>query len=184
MSHRAPRHPGTPALTGGFPWTPREGLDFVNLDVSVAPEIAQLIAPGPGRGLDAGPAATIGELARQLRLITAAPERWWGLVRFDPEWPVRVSLPMDGPAEAWLMIIPPSVPAGSGNRRRAEGDCGCEVVTVVAGEVTEQAIGGGGVATTPLLPGKMRVHGSGQLHQVINHSVGYTVSVHARARQD
>jgi hypothetical protein len=163
----------------------------VNLDVSVAPEIAQLIAPGPpglpGSGLPAGSAATIGELARQLRLVTAAPERWWGLVRFDPERPVRVSLPVDGPAEAWLMIIPPSAPAASkdagGDGGWPEGDCGCEVVTVVAGEVTEQAIGDGGVATTPLLPGKMRVHGSGQLHQVVNRSAGYTVSVHARARR-
>jgi hypothetical protein len=171
----------------------------VNLDVSVAPEIAQLIAPGPGRSADgaapaAGPAPaggsapTVGELARQLRLITAAPERWWGLVRFDPERPVRVSLPLDGPAEAWLMIIPPAVQAGpvqasSGHGGWAdEGGCGCEVVTVVAGEVTEQAIGDCGVATIPLLPGKMRVHGSGQLHQVINRSAGYTVSVHVRAR--
>lgn len=161
----------------------------MNLDVSVAPEIAQLIVPGspgsPGPGLPAGPATTIGELVRQLRLVTAAPERWWGLVRFDPGRPVRVSLPMDGPAEAWLMIIPPSAPATSkdagGDGGWAEGDCGCEVVTVVAGEVTEQAIGDGGVATTPLVPGKMRVHGSGQLHQVVNRSAGYTVSVHARA---
>jgi hypothetical protein len=168
----------------------------VNLDLSVAPEIAQLIGPAgpPGPGLPAGPTATIGELARQLRLITAAPERWWGLVRFDPERPVRAGIPLDGPAEAWLMIIPPSAQAVSkdrgGDRGRdrgrdggwAAGDCGCEVVTVVAGEVTEQAIGGGGVATTPLLPGKMRVHGTGQLHQVINRSAGYTVSVHARQR--
>ena len=62
------------------------------------------------------------------------------------------------------------------------GECGCEVVTVIAGEVTEQAIGECGVATTPLLPGRMRVHGGGQLHQVVNRSAGYTVSVHARAR--
>ncbi len=152
----------------------------MNLDVSVAPEIAQLIGPGPGL---AGPTATVGELARQLRLITAAPERWWGRVRFDPERPVRVSIPLDGPldgpAEAWLMIIPPAVPGGWAD---GGGDCGCEVVTVVAGEVTEQAIGDGGVATTPLPPGKVRVHGSGQLHQVINRSASYTVSVHARAK--
>jgi hypothetical protein len=160
----------------------------VNLDVSVAPEIAQLIGPGPGHSADraesgpaAGPTATVGELARQLRLITAAPERWWGLVRFDPKRPVRVSIPLDGAAEAWLMIIPPAAHGGWADGR---GDCGCEVVTVVAGEVTEQAIGDGGVATTPLLPGKVRVHGSGQLHQVINRSASYTVSVHARARTE
>ena len=171
----------------------------MNLDVSVAPEIAQLMDSGrPGRGRSheqPSPAVsatpTVGELARQLRLITAAPERWWGLVRFDPERPGRVSIPVEGPAEVWLMIIPP--PADGGPAQGGwpgddsadsgdGGDCGCEVVAVVAGEVTEQVIGDGGVATAPLLPGKMRVHGSGQLHQVINRSAGYTVSVHARAR--
>ena len=153
-------------------------------------------SPGPGRSHEqSAPAVsatpTVGELARQLRLITAAPERWWGLVRFHPERPVRVSIPVEGPAEVWLMIIPPPAgggPAqggwpGDGSADGADGgDCGCEVVAVVAGEVTEQVIGDGGVATAPLLPGKMRVHGSAQLHQVINRSAGYTVSVHARAR--
>ena len=166
----------------------------MNLDVSVAPEIAQLMdsgRPGPGRSdeqpvpaVSAPP--TVGELARQLRLITAAPERWWGLVRFDPERPVRVSIPVEGRAEVWLMIIPPLAYGGPAQGGwpvdDSAGDCGCEVVAVVAGEVTEQVIGDGGVATAPLLPGKMRVHGSGQLHQVINRSAGYTVSVHARAR--
>ncbi len=169
----------------------------MNLDVSVAPEIAQLMdsgRPGPGRSHEQrAPAVsatpTVGELARQLRLITAGPERWWGLVRFDPERPVRVSIPVEGPAEVWLMIIPPLAygrPAQGGWPVDDSADggcgCGCEVVTVVAGEVTEQVTGDGGVATAPLLPGKMRVHGSGQLHQVINRSAGYTVSVHARAR--
>jgi hypothetical protein len=167
-----------------------EGLDVVNLDISVAPEIAQLMStgsprlggPGPDgpsgsarHGADGGP-ATIGDLARQLRLITAAPERWWSLVRFDPDRAVRVAIPTDGPGEAWLLIIPPHS-GWTGD----DGECGCEVVTVVAGEVTEQAIDDCGVATRPLLPGRTRVHGSGQLHQVINRSDGYAVSVHARA---
>ena len=171
----------------------------MNPDVSVAPEIAQLMdsgRPGPGRSHEQPVPAvsappTVGELARQLRLITAAPERWWGLVRFDPGRPVRVSIPVEGPAQVWLMIIPPLAYGGPAPGGRPVddsddggdcGDCGCEVVAVVAGEVTEQVIGDGGVATAPLLPGKTRVHGSGQLHQVINRSAGYTVSVHARAR--
>ncbi len=170
----------------------------MNLDVSVAPEIAQLMGPGPGRSRErraaspaaaaaapagartaAGPPPTVGDLARQLRLITAAPERWWQLVRFDPERTVQISMPAAGPGEIWLLVIPPSA---RGEWVEDGGECGCEVVTVIAGEVTEQAIGECGVATTPLLPGRMRVHGSGQLHQVINRSAGYTVSVHARAR--
>ena len=162
----------------------------MNLDLSIAPEIAQLAGPGPGRfpdppapALAGQPAPTVGELARQLRLIMAAPERWWGLVRFDPDQPVRVSIPVDGPAEAWLMILPPPAHDDSLHTDPVHGGggCGCEVVTVVAGEVTEQVIGDGGVATAPLRTGRMRVHGSGQLHQVINRSAGYTVSLHARA---
>ena len=171
----------------------------MNLDVSVAPEIAQLMGPGAdrswsrsaaspapaaaaapvGAGATGGATPTVGELARQLRLVTAAPERWWHLVRFDSERAVRISVPAAGPGEIWLMVIPPSVP---GEWADDGGECGCEVVSVIAGEVTEQAIGECGVATTPLLPGRMRVHGSGQLHQVVNRSAGYTVSVHARAR--
>jgi hypothetical protein len=171
----------------------------VNLDVSIAPEIAQLMGPGPdrsrerpaaspapvasaapaGAGTAGGPPPTVGDLARQLRLITAAPERWWQLVRFDPERAVRISIPAPGPGEIWLLVIPPSA---HGEWMEDGGECGCEVVSVIAGEVTEQAIGECGVATTPLLPGRMRVHGSSQLHQVVNRSAGYTVSVHARAR--
>ncbi|MGD0937099.1 MAG: hypothetical protein ABR922_21340 [Streptosporangiaceae bacterium] len=161
----------------------------MDLDVSVAPEIAQLMRTGSPRlcspapdgpsgsgrhGADGGP-ATIGDLARRLRLITAAPEYWWSLVRFDPDRAVRVAIPTDGAGEAWLLIIPPHS-GWTGD----DGKCGCEVVTVVAGEVTEQAINDCGVATRPLLPGRTRVHGSGQLHQVINRSDGYAVSVHAR----
>jgi Cysteine dioxygenase type I len=167
-----------------------EGPDVVNLDISVAPEIAQLMSAGsprpgrpapdglsgPGRRGAAGSPATLGDLARRLRLITAAPERWRSLVRFDPDRAVRVAIPADGPGEAWLLIVPPHSGWTDG-----DGECGCEVVTVVAGEVTEQAIDDCGVATRPLLPGTTRVHGRGQLHQVINRSDGYAVSVHARA---
>lgn len=181
----------------------------MNLDVSVAPEIAQLIEPrprahgsapepgaaaGPGRA-GAGPSAndgelagaqppTVGRLARELRLITAAPARWWGLVRFDPGRPVRVAVPAGPWYETWLVIIPPSERGGwTGDG----GECGCEVVTVVAGEVTEQAIGAPGhaargPAATPLLPGRVRVHGPGQPHRVVNLGGSYAVTLHARGR--
>lgn len=167
----------------------------MNLDLSVAPEIAQLVSREPsaasppsarggsrladGGHTSPGLAPTVGLLARQLRLITAAPERWWALVGFDPLRPVRVSIPADRSCEVWLMIIPP---AAGGRWAGDDAECGCEVVTVVAGEVTEQAINACGAATTPLLPGKVRVHGRGQLHQVTNRSVSYAVSVHARGR--
>ena len=149
----------------------------MNPDVSVAPEIAQLMQPpppaaaGPGRtAAGPGPAAagsglTVGELARQLRLITGAPQQWWRLVRFDAERPVRVDIPTGGSSAAWLSILPP----GAGDTE----DCACHVATVVAGELTEHAIG-----PAPLLPGRVRVHGGNRPHRAVNRSDGYTVSIH------
>jgi hypothetical protein len=179
----------------------------VNLDVSVAPEIAQLIEPrprahgsaltpgapgtpaGPHRagaarptdGTDPGDAAvpTVGRLARELRLITAAPGRWWGLVQFDPARPVRIAIPSAPWYEAWLVIIPPSEPG----RRPGDGaECGGQVVTVVAGEVAEQPRAAHSPTATSLLPGRVRVHGSGPPHQVVNLGCAYAVTMHARAR--
>jgi hypothetical protein len=139
----------------------------VNPDVSVAPEIAQLMEP---LGLLApNPAAvtrlSVGDLARQLKLITGAPERWWHLVRFDPGQAVVVDIPLDGPYRAWLTILPPA--AGSATETGERGD----VITVVAGELTEHG-------TSPLTPGRVRVHGASQPRRAVNTSDGYTVSVH------
>jgi hypothetical protein len=137
----------------------------VNPDVSVAPEIAQLMEP---LGLLApNPAAvtrlSVGDLARQLKLITGAPEGWWHLVRFDPGQPVVVDIPVDGPYRAWLTILPPAA-TGTDERRS-------DVITVVAGELTEPG-------TSPLTPGRVRVHGASQPRRAVNTSDGYTVSVH------
>lgn len=139
----------------------------MNPDVSVAPEIAQLMEP---LGLLApNPAAvtrlSVGDLARQLKLITGAPERWWHLVRFDPGQTVVVDIPLDGPYRAWLTILPPA--AGSATETGERGD----VITVVAGELTEHG-------TSPLTPGRVRVHGASQPRRAVNTSDGYTVSVH------
>ena len=196
----------------------------MNLDVSVAPEIAQLIEPrrapygtppppGPGQA-DPGQAAagwpgdgsdpaspqppTAGRLAAQLRLITASPDRWWGLVRFDPARPVRVAIPAEPWSEAWLMIIPPSPRDGRpGHAARSASDaggwaghgaeCGCEVAAVVAGEVTEVprvsgVPGNAEVAMPPLLPGRVRVHAPGHSHRVVNLGRTYAVTMHARGR--
>lgn len=142
----------------------------MNPDVSVAPEIAQLmeplrlLAPGPAT---AGTPLTAGDLARQLKLITGAPDRWWHLVRFDPARPVVVDIPADGPYRAWLTILPPAA-ADPGNRPS-------DVITVVAGELTETGL-------NPLTPGRIRVHGIGQPRRAANTSDGYTVSVHLSGR--
>jgi hypothetical protein len=147
----------------------------VNPDVSVAPEIAQLLEPLPlaGRAPGAGTGLTIGELARELKNLTAAPERWWRLVRFDAEHPVHVPIPAAGGYQAWLSILPPAA--------ADHDECGCDVVTVVAGELTEAGPGAGpGADPAPLTPGKVRVHGGGRPRRAVNTGDGYTVSVHLR----
>ena len=151
----------------------------MNPDVSVAPEIAQLMErPRPaGDRPVTSPARrpTMGDLARELRQLTGAPDRWWSLVRFDAEHPVRVPIPAAGPYQAWLSILPP---AASDDQL-----CGCDVVTVVAGELTEH---GGPTVLKPLVPGRIRVHGAHQPggagpHHAVNTSDGYTVSVQLHA---
>jgi hypothetical protein len=145
----------------------------VNPDVSVAPEIAQLMEP---LGLLApNPAAvtrlSVGDLARQLKLITGAPERWWHLVRFDPGQAVVVDIPLDGPYRAWLTILPPAAAGSATDGSATETGKRGDVITVVAGELTEHG-------TSPLTPGRVRVHGASQPRRAVNTSDGYTVSVH------
>jgi hypothetical protein len=140
----------------------------VNPDVSVAPEIAQLmeplrlLTPSPA---SAGTQLTVGDLARQLKLITGAPDRWWHLVRFDPAQPIVVDIPLNGPYRAWLTILPPAA--------TDLGERPSDVITVVAGELTETGL-------DPLTPGRIRVHGGGRARQAVNTGDGYTVSVHLR----
>jgi hypothetical protein len=148
----------------------------VNPDVSVAPEIAQLMEPlgllAPNRA--AAARLSVGDLARQLKLITGAPERWWHLVRFDPGQPVVVDIPVDGPYRAWLTILPPAATSRANDRATETGERRSDVITVVAGELTEPG-------ASPLTPGRVRVHGASQPGRAVNTSDGYTVSVHLRA---
>jgi hypothetical protein len=152
--------------------------------MSVAPEIAilagasLLIPAQPIRAGTPGPAAarpTLGTLARQLRLLAAAPERWWSLVRFDPDRSVRIGVEDRPEYRAWLVVLPPAQ-AGqqSAGQQSASQDCDCDVATVIAGEVTD-----GGPGSTVLRPGSTRVHG--QRHRLSGHGPGYSISLHARA---
>jgi hypothetical protein len=144
--------------------------------MSVAPEIARLaetvllVPPRPAAaqpGQPDGPGArlTLGTLARRLRMIAATPERWWGLVRFDPDRPVNIAIEVDPGCHVWLMVLPPG---DSGQ------PCDCDVVTMIAGEAIEGAEAG------PILrPGPLRVHG--QRHRLRGWGTGYSISLHARA---
>jgi hypothetical protein len=154
-------------------------------DMSVAPEIARLagavlLAPAPPaaeRGReghprhpgDSGSAGrlTLGTLARELRMIAATPERWWGLVRFEPDRPVRITVEQCPAYQAWLVILPP----GDGGQA-----CDCDVATMIAGEAAEGAPFG-----PALRPGPVRVHG--QQHGLRGLGTGYSISLHARAHR-
>jgi hypothetical protein len=156
-------------------------------DMSVAPEIARLaetvalVPPQPvagphpegahrtgpdgSQGADAAAARlTLGTLARQLRTIAATPERWWGLVRFERDHPVRISVETRPSYHAWLVVLPPGDSGQS---------CDCDVVTMIAGEATE-----GSSSSTTLRPGPLRVHG--QRHWLRGQGTGYSISLHAR----
>ncbi len=141
--------------------------------MSVAPEIAilaeaaLLIPASPATRAPEVPQVTLGTLARQLRMLAATPERWWGLVRFNPDRSVKIRVEDRPEYEAWLVVLPPG---DSGQ------DCDCAVATIIAGEVTEGAPG-----SVVLRPGPTRVHG--QRHRLRGHGAGYSISLHARAQR-
>jgi hypothetical protein len=162
-------------------------------DMSVAPEIARLAdavltvpaqaAAGPQdaapqgsqhaahQAHEDGPATasplTLGTLARHLRMLAATPERWWGLVRFDPDRSVKIGVEDHPSYLAWLVVLPP------GDTGQA---CDCDVAAVIAGEATEGALG-----SAVLRPGATRVHG--QRHRLRGRGAGYSISLHARAHR-
>jgi hypothetical protein len=140
-------------------------------DMSAAPEIALLASaasfaarqPAGNEAAGNEPASTpltLGTLARRLRMLAAAPERWWGLVRFDPARSVLIEVEDQPAYGAWLLILPP----GDAGR-----PCDCDVATLIAGEAAEGAA---------LRPGRVRVHG--QPHWLRGHGAGYSISLHAR----
>ena len=141
--------------------------------MSVAPEVAilaeaALLVPAQTATRAPGvPQVTLGTLARQLRMLAATPERWWGLVRFEEDRSVKIAVEGRPDYEAWLVVLPP----GDSGR-----DCDCDVATIIAGEATEGAPG-----SAVLRPGPTRVHG--QRHWLRGHGAGYSISLHARAQR-
>ena len=162
----------------------------MNTDLSVAPEIARLADPFvPAQQVTAVP-GTDGRTAAALTELAATPQRWWDLVRFDPEAPVR--LPVPGEPGAWLLVLPPGMAV----------DCDCRQATALAGEATETpadpapgvtsgndtAPGPGtvgpraaGARPSPLRPGRVRVHGTGTPHRLRAAGPGYSVTLHIGA---
>jgi hypothetical protein len=157
----------------------------LNTDLSVAPEIAQLADPFVPPQLVTVAPRTAGRIAGTLTELAATPQRWWDLVRFDPDAPVRLQVP--GVPGAWLLVLPPGVTV----------DCDCLQATALAGEATEAAVrpalggtalGSPAIASTapasataqasPLRPGRVRVHGAGMPHRLRAAGPGYSVTLH------
>lgn len=148
----------------------------MNLDISAAPEVAQLAAvpasaqPFGKKGGTSGQ-LTAGRLAGLVRAVAADPARWWHLARFDPGRPVHLRLDAAPGYEAWLVTTPPGY--------RGARDCGpgCTAVTVVAGELAERTITATGAADRPLRPNRVRVRGRGHVHETVNPGTCYAVSI-------
>jgi hypothetical protein len=136
----------------------------VNIDLSVAPEIARLAAPFIPAAAAARP-RTDGRVAGDLAGLAATPERWWDLVCFDRAGPVRI--PVSDAPGTWLLVLPPGITA----------DCDCEHATALAGEAAETAADG--PQSRPLRPGRVRVHGARAPHQLHSAGPGYSVTLHA-----
>jgi len=149
-------------LTKDIPLT-TELTAELSADMSVAPEIARLAEAA----LHTAAPPTLGTLARRLRLIAATPERWWGLVRFEPGRPVQITVEECAAYQAWLMVLPPG---------DAGQSCDCDVATMIAGEAIE-----GTPASAMLRPGPVRVHG--ERHGLHGRGTGYSISLHARAHR-
>ena len=138
----------------------------MNTDFSVAPEIARLAAPLVPAQPETPNPRTDGRVAADLADLAAAPQRWWDLVRFDPEGPLRIPVP--GAPGTWLLIVPPG----------AAADCDCRQATALAGEAVETS--GAGTAR-PLRPGRVLVHGARAPHRLLTAGHGYSVTLHATA---
>jgi hypothetical protein len=144
----------------------------LDTDLSVAPEIALLAVPRVPAQTDAPAPRTDGRLAGDLADLAAAPQRWWDLVRFDPDAPLRIPLPgAAGAHAAWLLVLPPG----------ATADCDCGQATALAGEAVETS---GTGSARPLRPGRVLVHGSRAPHRVLTAGHGYSVTLHAAAATD
>ena len=179
----------------------------LNTDLSVAPEIAQLATGFIPVGQDPAAPRTDGRIAGDLADLAAVPQRWWDLVRFDQDRPLRIPVP-DAPG-AWLFVLPPG----------SAIDCDCRQATALAGEAVEtssvetssvatsgaetssvatsgvaasgvaaSSVAASGVETSgnaptdparPLRPGRVRVHGTGSLHRLRSVGHGFSVSLHA-----
>src|SRR5579859_2953685 len=108
-------------------------------------------------------------LAREIRRIVSDPQQWWHSVRFSRLGHEKIELGIRG---LWIAVLPPGGEPMT---------CDCDALTVIAGTVAEQTVTDGGALASVLVPGRIRVHGEGHVHQIRAAGDGYSVSLHGSA---
>ena len=113
-------------------------------------------------------------LSRLAAGIAGQPERWRGLVRYDPakRWYYRMALTED--YEVWLLSWSPGQGTGFHDHGGSVG-----AFAVGRGELQEHTVRGGGVSVRTVTSGACRSFGPRFIHHVVNNSAGPAVSVHA-----
>jgi len=114
-------------------------------------------------------APTIGQLAALVQATAADPDSWWPEVRFDPSARVRVQLDNG----LWLITWPP------GFRLPAHDHGGAtQILSVIAGELAEVAVGDDGAVQRPLRANRVRVQTGDQMHEVVNPGTTFAITLH------
>jgi hypothetical protein len=127
------------------------------MNFSAIPDIT-MQSHDPVRGV------TVGRLAGVVREVAARPAYWWHLARFD-----GTPVPVPAAEDLWLSAWPP------GHR----ADPGAEVLTVLAGELSERTITDEGVAERVLRANRIRVYGAGHARELVNAGPGFALTLHA-----
>jgi cysteine dioxygenase type I len=148
--------------------------DFLSVTLDVVPDITMHGHDDPYRRAIADRPPTVGRLAALVHDHTVRPEDWWHLVRFDPAAPVRT--PLNGAAgiELWLTAWPP------GYRTEPYDHDSGQVITLIAGELSDVTIGPHGATERRLPVGRVRVHGAGRVRELVNPAAAFAVTLHAR----
>lgn len=134
------------------------------MDLSVIPDLTQ---QGDASPYAADRTVTVGRLAGLVRALSARPRDWWPLARFDGV-PVRVP----GAHPLWLTAWAPGQHAAPV----------ADVIAMLAGELSERTISGQGASERTLRPGRVRVYGGADHHELVNPGPAYALSLHASAR--
>lgn len=154
---------------------PAPGLPDTDLEI---PDLMMLGMDDPHGRSAGGRPPTVGQLAARVRELAGRPADWWHLLRFEEAGPVRVRLEPGGPevhpVEMWLTTWPPGYHTRVHDHRSI-----AKVTVVVGGELVEVALTERGATERPLRANRIRVHGSGHLHELANHGPAFAITLHA-----